>query len=38
VLSAADNVRDSRLILCDVTARTLRQGLNLLGIDVVEQM
>ncbi len=38
VLSAADDVRDSRLVLCDVTARTLRQGLNLLGIDVVEQM
>jgi arginyl-tRNA synthetase len=38
VLSAAEAVRDSRLVLCDVTARTLRQGLNLLGIDVVEQM
>jgi arginyl-tRNA synthetase len=39
VLSATgDDVRDSRLVLCDVTARTLRQGLNLLGIDVVEQM
>jgi arginyl-tRNA synthetase len=39
VLSAkGDGVRDSRLVLCDVTARTLRQGLNLLGIDVVEQM
>jgi arginyl-tRNA synthetase len=38
VLSAADDVRESRLVLCDVTARTLRQGLNLLGIDVVEQM
>jgi len=33
-----DDVRDSRLVLCDFTARTLRQGLNLLGIDVVEQM
>jgi arginyl-tRNA synthetase len=39
VLNATgDDVRDSRLVLCDVTARTLRQGLNLLGIDVVEQM
>jgi arginyl-tRNA synthetase len=38
VLSAADDVRESRLVLCDLTARTLRQGLNLLGIDVVEQM
>ncbi len=38
VLSAGDDVRDSRLVLCDLTARTLRLGLNLLGIDVVEQM
>jgi arginyl-tRNA synthetase len=38
VLSAAAAVRDSRLNLCDFTARTLRQGLNLLGIGVVEQM
>jgi arginyl-tRNA synthetase len=39
VLSAkGDDVRDSRLVLCDLTARTLRRGLNLLGIDVVEQM
>jgi arginyl-tRNA synthetase len=38
VLSAAAEVRSSRLVLCDLTARTLRQGLNLLGIDVVEQM
>ena len=39
VLSAkGDEVRASRLVLCDLTARTLRQGLNLLGIDVVERM
>jgi len=38
VLSAGDDVCDSRLVLCDLAARTLRQGLNLLGIDVVEQM
>ena len=38
VLSAADQVRASRLVLCDLTARTIRQGLNLLGIGVVEQM
>jgi arginyl-tRNA synthetase len=38
VLSAANDVRKSRLVLCDLTASTLRQGLNLLGIDVVEQM
>jgi arginyl-tRNA synthetase len=33
-----DGVRTSRLALCDLTARTLRQGLDLLGIDVPEQM
>jgi arginyl-tRNA synthetase len=38
VLSAGDDVRGSRLVLCDLTASTLRHGLNLLGIDVVEQM
>ncbi|MBS0210941.1 MAG: arginine--tRNA ligase [Planctomycetes bacterium] len=31
-------VRDSRLLLCDLTARTIKQGLELLGIGVVEQM
>ena len=31
-------LRTSRLLLCDLTARTLKQGLELLGIDVVEQM
>jgi arginyl-tRNA synthetase len=31
-------LKRSRLALCDVTARTLRQGLNLLGISVVEKM
>ncbi|AMV39711.1 arginine--tRNA ligase [Planctomyces sp. SH-PL62] len=30
--------RDSRLALSDLTARTLRFGLGLLGIDVVDQM
>jgi arginyl-tRNA synthetase len=38
VLASEVKVRDSRLLLCDLTARTLRQGLQLLGIDVVEQM
>ena len=38
MLSAADDVRDSRLVLCDLTARTLHQGLQLLGIGVTEQM
>ncbi len=30
--------RDSRLALCDVTGRTLKKGLHLLGIDIVERM
>jgi len=38
VLNAEEKVRASRLVLCDFTARTLQHGLNLLGIDVVEQM
>ena len=39
VLKAADEAtRLNRLLLCDLTARTLKQGLALLGIDVVEQM
>ena len=31
-------LRQSRLLLCDLTARTIRQGLELLGIRVVEKM
>jgi len=31
-------VRQSRLLLCDLTARALRQGLELLGINVVDRM
>jgi arginyl-tRNA synthetase len=38
VLKAEDAVRDSRLALCDLTARVLKQGLDVLGIEVVEQM
>ncbi|HEY1600342.1 MAG TPA: arginine--tRNA ligase [Pirellulales bacterium] len=34
----SDDLRSSRLLLCDLTARTLKQGLALLGIDIVEQM
>ncbi len=30
--------RSSRLLLCDLTARTLKQGLQLLGIEVVDRM
>ncbi len=31
-------LRDSRLVLCDLTARTIQKGLELLGINVVEKM
>ena len=34
----SDKLRQSRLLLCDLTARTLQKGLELLGIDVVDQM
>ena len=33
-----DELRTSRLLLCDLTARTIRCGLELLGIDVVDKM
>jgi arginyl-tRNA synthetase len=33
-----DELRTSRLLLCDLTARTIECGLKLLGIDVVERM
>ena len=33
-----DSTRDSRLMLCDATARTMQQGLELLGIRAPEQM
>ena len=39
VLKAEPGKRPTRLLLCDLTARTIRHGLSeLLGIDVVEQM
>lgn len=38
VLKAGDAERHSRLVLCDATARVLRQGLDLLGVDVPERM
>ena len=34
----SEELRTSRLLLCDLTARTLERGLNLLGIQVVERM
>ncbi len=33
-----EELRSSRLILCDLTARTIQKGLELLGIRVVEKM
>ncbi|MEM9816717.1 MAG: arginine--tRNA ligase [Cyanobacteria bacterium P01_D01_bin.6] len=38
VLQAAEPQRTSRLMLCDLTARTLQLGLSLLGIQVLERM
>ncbi|HEY9858620.1 MAG TPA: arginine--tRNA ligase [Candidatus Obscuribacterales bacterium] len=38
VLKAEERLRTSRLALCDLTARTLKLGLLLLGIPVLERM
>jgi arginyl-tRNA synthetase len=38
VLKSEPNERASRLVLCDLTARTLKQGLSVLGIETLEQM
>ncbi len=38
VIQSASDVRKSRLALCDLTARTLERGLDLLGIEHPEQM
>ena len=37
-LKAPDGVRESRVRLCGITARILRQGLNLLGIETPERI
>jgi len=34
----SEELKQSRMMLCDLTARTIRKGLELLGIDVVEKM
>ncbi len=34
----SEDIRHSRLQLADLTAKTIKQGLNLLGIDVVERL
>ncbi|HWB14153.1 MAG TPA: arginine--tRNA ligase [Pirellulales bacterium] len=36
--AATTELRNSRLLLCDLTARTIKQGLELLGIEVVGKM
>ncbi|MBE9052171.1 arginine--tRNA ligase [Nostocales cyanobacterium LEGE 11386] len=38
VLEAEEPLRTSRLVLCDLTAKTLKLGLFLLGIPVLERM
>jgi arginyl-tRNA synthetase len=38
VLSSEEPIRTSRLILCNLTAKTLKLGLDLLGIPVLERM
>ncbi len=38
ILDAKEPIRTSRLILTDLTARTLKLGLSLLGIEVLERM
>lgn len=38
VLWAEEPVRSSRLALCELTARTLKQGLSLLGISILGRM
>jgi len=38
VLKADTKLRESRLCLCDLTARVIKTGLNLLGIETVEKM
>jgi arginyl-tRNA synthetase len=38
VLSVAEPLQTSRLALCDLTARTLKLGLSLLGIQVLNRM
>ena len=38
VLKAEAEVRASRLVLCELVSRVLKQGLEVLGIEVLEQM
>ena len=38
MLKSEAEQRASRLTLCDLTARVLKQGLDVLGIETLEQM
>jgi arginyl-tRNA synthetase len=38
VIKSEDTIRRSRLVLCDLTARVLKQGLDILGIETTEIM
>jgi arginyl-tRNA synthetase len=38
VLKSEGLTRDSRLVLCDLTAKVLKRGLGVLGIEILEQM
>ncbi len=38
VLKSEGSTRESRLVLCDLTAKVLKQGLATLGIETLEQM
>ena len=38
VIQSSEPTRSSRLVLCRLTADIMKRGLNLLGIDVIEQM
>ncbi|MGC8888254.1 MAG: arginine--tRNA ligase [Verrucomicrobiia bacterium] len=38
VLKAEEPQRSTRLAICDLTAKVLKQGLDILGIDTLEQM
>jgi arginyl-tRNA synthetase len=38
VLKSEGVTRESRLALCDLAARVLKQGLDVLGIETLEQM
>ena len=38
VLKSEDSTRNSRLILCDLTARVIKQGLDVLGIETLDAM